>query len=130
MRVTIKRVPFKKVRPLRGAYKQAGLKLKNFKGTVWLGAYYKGRLVGVCAYRSTKRGILFKRDFVVADYRGKGIYRKLFEERMRRMKKLKPHRIYAYCNKNSLPYYLKQGFKRVGKRRHFTVVERQNPFGS
>lgn len=127
MDIDIEEVPFSEVLALKPAFAEAGLKLKNLKRTVWLVAKYGKELIGVCAYRRTRYGIKCKSDLVLEPYRKMGIYHRLFQERLKRITELRPDKVYAYCNKNSLPVYLKYGFVRKGKHRKYTYVESFKP---
>ncbi|MCA1011482.1 GNAT family N-acetyltransferase [Halobacillus halophilus] len=123
MDIVIEEVSFSEVLMLKPAYTEEGLKLRNFKRTVWIGAKYGKELVGACAYRRTRYGVKCKSDLVLKSYRKMGIYRQLFENRLKRIAELDPDKVYAYCNKNSLPVYSKYGFVRKGSLRKYTYVE-------
>jgi hypothetical protein len=124
MDIVIEEISFTDVLKLKPSFTIEGLKLKNLKRTVWLGAKYGKELVGVCAYRRTRYGVKCKSDLVLEPYRKMGVYRRLFKERLKRINELQPNKVYAYCNKNSLPVYMKYGFVRKGRLRKYTYVEK------
>lgn len=123
MHIDIEEVTFSEVLKLKPAFKEAGLKLKNFKRTVWIGAKHGNKLVGVCAFRRTRYGVKCRSDLVLEPYRRRGIYDLLFQERLKRITGIPTDKVYAYCNRNSLPVYLKYGFVRKGRLRKYTYVE-------
>lgn len=123
LEIVIEEISFNEVLVLKTAYVKEGMKLRNSRGTVWLSAKYNGEVVGVCAYRQKRYGILCKSDLVLKEYRGLGIYRQLFNERLKRVKRLNPNKIYAYCTRNSIHTYLKQGFVKKGRIKRITYVE-------
>ncbi|MGR9047525.1 GNAT family N-acetyltransferase [Halobacillus faecis] len=125
--IDIEEVTFSEVLKLESAFTEAGLKLKNLKRTVWIGARHGRELVGVCAYRRTRYGVKCKSDLVLEPYRKRGIYHRLFQERLKRITELRADKVYAYCNKNSLPVYLKNGFMKRGRLRKYTYVESHMP---
>ncbi len=57
----------------------------------------------------------FKADYVLPDYRGKGIGRALIAARLAEMKKLGVSQATAFCTPLSLPLYLAAGFKEVSR---------------
>ncbi|RNA67981.1 GNAT family N-acetyltransferase [Alteribacter keqinensis] len=129
MEIVIKRINYKTALILKNAYKAEGLKLRDFIGMSWLGAYDNTTLIGVVAYRRTKKGIVFKSDIVLKEYRGMGVYRKLFTERLKRIKKIKgtgSKRMYAYCTQSSLSLFLEYGFVKKRTVRRYTYVEYNN----
>lgn len=125
--ILIKEIPFEEVLSLKCAFKREHLKLRKTRKTVWLGAYYKGRLAGVCAFRRTKYGVKCKSDLVLEEFRGLRLYRRLFEKRLEHVLTLETDRVYAYCNRNSRPIYEKYGFTQKGRRKRYTCMEWKQP---
>ncbi|MDG5788817.1 UDP-N-acetylmuramoyl-tripeptide--D-alanyl-D-alanine ligase [Evansella sp. AB-P1] len=128
MDVKIEEVSFYEVSTLKSAYRKERMRLTSDEGAIWLGAKLHGELVGVCAYLPTRLGVMCKSDLVLEQYRGLGIYRKLFKERMNRLKPLNPKKIYAYCTPNSVQMFFRNGFKEKRKIYSITLVEMKYPF--
>ncbi len=123
----LKEISFREVLPLKEAFEKESLKLRKTRATIWLGAYCEGKLAGVCAFRRTKYGIKCKSDLVLKEFRGRGVYRRLFEERLKRVRSMDAEKLYAYCNTNSRPMYETYGFKRKGRLKRYTYMERKHP---
>ena len=71
--------------------------------------------------------ILFKNTFVLEEYRRKGIYRQLFEEKMKHVTLLQPSKIVAYCTLMSVQHCLNNGFQVVKRRKSIIHVEKKFP---
>ena len=80
-------------------------------------AQLDGLIIGFVGYSILKNKARFKSDFVHPEFRCKGIYSILFQERLKRVKNIK--QIDAFCTKFSLPKYLKNGF----------IIKKINNFG-
>ena len=66
--------------------------------------------------------IKFEDAFVHPDYRGKGIYRKLWDTRWKYVtKNFKGKRVIAYCKPITVKFYEEKGFEEVHK---ITLVEK------
>ena len=64
----------------------------------------------------------FEDAFVLPDYRGRGIYRKLWDTRWEYVNKnLKDMKIIAYCKPITVNFYQEKGFKEVHK---ITLMEK------
>tara|TARA_Y100000592_G_scaffold6908_1_gene9887 strand:+ start:4628 stop:4972 length:345 start_codon:yes stop_codon:yes gene_type:complete len=68
--------------------------------------------VGWCNMTFLPDNVLKYEDaFVHPDYRGKGIYKRLWEHRAKWVNDVYPnHKIIAYCKPSTLDFYKKQGF--------------------
>lgn len=90
----------------------------------YLGAYEDGKLVGVVGCQRLGNHLLrYKSAGVLKEYRGKGIYTLLWKERERRYNTGKDT-ITAFCTEQSLPMFLKHGFRRISERNGITFVKR------
>jgi hypothetical protein len=72
-----------------------------------------------------KTFVYYNTDFVRKEFRGKGIYIRLFEERDKYVATLNTNLIKAKCTPYSLSHYLKKGFEETGKRKSITYVEKR-----
>lgn len=81
----------------------------------YLLAEIDGQVIGFVGYTIEKDKARLKSDFVHPDYRGNGIYSALFNERIKRLDKVR--HLDAFCTPLSLPQYLKSGFiqKKINK---------------
>jgi len=103
-------------------YKETGQIFWNDFGKKWFVCINnKGKTIGVCAYVKTKKNIIFCSDYVLPEYRNRGIYDKLFEVRMKECPDLP---IKAVATKQSLGTFLRHGFVSRKVKGKFTVVER------
>lgn len=122
MKLRVEKTVFDKVIPLIRLGKKERVTFDNPSGSSWWIAIDDDidQVVGcVC---SVEKGNItrFKSDFVLREYRGKGVYKILFSERLLETKSLK---ITAFCTHFSLPTYLNNGFAPVSKNRDITFVE-------
>ncbi|MFE8699208.1 GNAT family N-acetyltransferase [Cytobacillus sp. FJAT-54145] len=129
MEVTIQKSKFDEIKPLIGPAYKEGLRIRETDGTVWFTAKVNGEVVGLvsCIVRERQRKAIFKRGFVLQDYRRKGIYNKLFEERLNYVKENQKIKVItALCTKESIHCFLKHGFKinRKHSRKYTSVLLR------
>ena len=62
-----------------------------------------------------KNLIKFADAYVISEYRGKGIYSKLWDKRFKYCQKHFPnHKIISYCKESVIDFYIKKGFKPSG----------------
>ncbi|MCP4749091.1 MAG: GNAT family N-acetyltransferase [Desulfobacteraceae bacterium] len=105
-------VAFDQVKILGKDIKRDGVTLANPPGAIWIGATDDDKIVGVvCIVINSKtKTARYKSDFVLKDYRKRGIYRKLFQlrESFVRMKGVKTAT--AFCSFMSINCYVKYGF--------------------
>ncbi|MDR2064847.1 MAG: GNAT family N-acetyltransferase [Prevotellaceae bacterium] len=77
----------------------------------WFIVFDNENLAGFSAIRQTQKDVEFTYDYVIPDYRQKGIHKKLISERIKWCKKNGIKHIKADCTNECLPHYLKAGFK-------------------
>ncbi|MDR1594633.1 MAG: GNAT family N-acetyltransferase [Prevotellaceae bacterium] len=82
-----------------------------------------GNLTGFSAIRQTKKHVEFTNDYVIPEYRKKGVHKKLLSERIKWCKKNNIDIIKADCTDECLPHYLKAGFKVVRELKKWHKVE-------
>jgi predicted GNAT family acetyltransferase len=79
----------------------------------WIALNSKDEAVGhIFMSIEPERRIKFLDAWVQEGYRGKGVFRKMWEIRWEYVKEnYKGHLVYAWCKNNSLPLLLEKGFK-------------------
>lgn len=95
--------------------------------TLQLFGYFEGRhLIGFVGVQHLGSTLKYRTDFVAPKHRGKGIYSQLFKYRDDYKNRNFPtNKIVALCTKQSLDYYLKNGFVIKHKyKNEITKVER------
>jgi len=86
------------------------------EGARFLGYFKKDECVGTAGWIVRGKRIELIGAIVAEDYRGQGIYRKLFQIRENLCWKLGCEYLYSYATRMSLPTFLKNGF--VEKKRY------------
>src|SRR5690606_36012511 len=78
----------------------------------WFGAYRDNTLLGCCCAMQCgdTSVVYFQRDFVFKEYRRKGVYSRLFKERMEYSIKQGYKHAVAMCNENSKKVFKQYGF--------------------
>lgn len=109
MECKTKIVKYKEVEQLK-CMKKEGVDIKDDHKTTYLGAFYDNKLVGVVGWRMLGNVLRYKTDFVLKEYRGKGIYSKLWKER-EDLCDGKNRTVTAFCTEKSISMYLSCGFK-------------------
>jgi len=87
---------------------ELGISITSNENCIWFVAVIDYSIVGFCCAEKRKDYYFFKHDFVLSEFRNKGIYSELFNKRIEHYSDC---RIKSTCNKNSLKTYLKNGFK-------------------
>lgn len=75
----------------------------------YLGAFIDGKLVGIVGWQEHPHYFYVCHDFVLPEYRGRGVYDSLFDIRMS-MIKGQGKDVVAHANFNSLNRFVKGGF--------------------
>lgn len=87
--------------------------LKYNPKTSYLGAFTdEGEIMGVVGWMKVGKNLRYKTDCVLPEYRGKGVYSRLWDEREFLCDKQAAVTT-AFCTKMSLGMYLAHGFKVV-----------------
>jgi GNAT superfamily N-acetyltransferase len=123
--LTVSRMAFEEIAPIVSYIKETRMRVRNNENTVWFGAKIGDELVGVVSCVLRKAYVYYNTDFVRKEYRNKGIYARLFEERDKYVLTLNRDLIKAKCTRNSLNHYLKNGFVATGNGRSLTPVEKR-----
>lgn len=108
-------------KPLHRYMRKSRVATSHTHNTKYIGAYIEDILVGVVGYFVNNGVARYKYSIVHPNYRGQGIYRKLFEYRD---SVVDCSVTTAYCTENSLPMFLKSGFMKVTEKRGITFVRR------
>lgn len=105
----IKICSFEDILPLKGrSAKHCGFQYGN--RAVYLGAFNDGEIIGCCGYIVKKGKIEFVNAVVKPEFRGIGVYSKLYSERKKLVDGI-PHSLeYAYCTRMSIGKYVSEGF--------------------
>lgn len=90
----------------------------------YIGAFHGQKCVGCVAYIEYANTVKLCSAFVLPEYRGRGIYKDLFDARLNQVSTLKKT-IVSFLTKNSLPLHLKYGAKivKVYKRNWKVIYE-------
>lgn len=110
----IRKVDYNFIKRFSALMKREQVDVKYYPTAKYLGGFIDGvKIAGWVGWQPMKNTdhIRFKTDYVMPDYRRKGIYRRLFDERMVQVLELKPKKLSAYCTEKSLPLFLTYGFE-------------------
>jgi hypothetical protein len=118
----IKIISLKDIEPLLLIAKKDGL-FFNKSTNIYFGYYLNGNLVGFCGLYTTKKTAILKNDFVLKDYRNKGIYKMLNEFRFNYINTLGFKYVEANVTKYSLDFHLKNGAEIVKKYKCCTKIK-------
>ena len=98
--------------------------LCNEPGRVWFLAFEGEILIGFVSYQESRTKIVFQNDYVFPEYRGKDIYKKLMDYRLRHIKdKNKPIEVVCNCLKIA-EAYAKYGFKEKKKTKNYIFMRK------
>ncbi len=123
--ITVARMTFEEIAPIVPFLIQGRMRVRNTENTIWFGAKLGDEIVGVVSCVLRRTYVYYNSDFVRKEYRKKGIYARLFEERDKFVLTLNSDLIKAKCTPNSLNHYLKNGFIATANGRSLTPVERR-----
>jgi hypothetical protein len=84
-------------------------------------AVLNNNVIGFCSAIKNKNKIVFSHDYVIYEYRKKGIYCKLFDMRYN---DFKYNNVYAVCTKNSINTFLRYGFNIQKITKNYTFVNK------
>lgn len=121
----VSRMSFEEIAPIVPYVLKARMRVRNTENTVWFGAKIGDEVVGVVTCVLRRAYVYYNTDFVRHEYRKKGIYTRLFEERDRYVLTLNRNLIKAKCTRNSLNHYLKNGFVATANGKSLTPVEKR-----
>lgn len=106
--------------------RELGTPITSDESTVWWVAVNEaGETVGFVTARRRKDVWEFRHDYVASAARGRGVYEQLFEARLREWLASEASMARATVNERSLPLYQRHGFKPVGQRGQYVVVQRE-----
>ena len=103
------------VAKLKSFAEKESVQMKPDEGkTKYIGGYNLHHIIGFVGWMVVGNKIRYKADYVFHNFRGKGIYTRMWKGRdevvLKYMKEHGIKEITAYCTKKSLPMYLKNGF--------------------
>jgi GNAT superfamily N-acetyltransferase len=125
LKIAAKRCDYEVIKPFKTQCSKERVTLDNPSGSVWIAAFNDDKVIGfVCLVVTKARSARFKSDYVLPEYRGRGIYGRLFALRMALCGRLGVKKATAFCTPLSLPTYVKNGFQRKSVRGDITFVER------
>lgn len=113
MRIEIKIINYTELRHLSKLFTAEQVAAKN-DTTIYMGLFNAGILIGFVGLLNIGEGkFRYKSDWVDSNFRGMGIYSKLWQYREKFVAENYPDEIQisAYCTEMSLPKYLSEGFK-------------------
>jgi hypothetical protein len=125
MEITISQMTFDEISPIVPYVLRGNMRVRNTENTIWFGARYGNEIVGIVSCVRKETFVYYNTDFVRKEFRGKGIYIRLFEERDKYVATLNTNLIKAKCTPYSVSHYLKNGFTETGKRKSITFVEKR-----
>jgi GNAT superfamily N-acetyltransferase len=123
--ITISQMTFDEISPIVPYVLRGNMRVRNTEKTIWFGARLGEEIVGIVSCVVKETFVYYNTDFVRKEYRGKGIYNRLFEERDKYVATLNTNLIKAKCTPYSVRHYLKNGFVETGKRKSLTYVEKR-----
>lgn len=121
--IEIRKARYDELKPLL-SLRAESVDIKHNPKTTYIGAFVDGRIVGVVGWMMNGKVLRYKTDGVLNEYRGMGIYSKLWNERERICHGMTKTTT-AFCTEKSLGKYLASGF-RVIRTGRITFVKRDN----
>lgn len=103
---------------LKEPSKELGYQIYSDINHTWYLAYYNDKLVAFCSAIKKTNHISFSHDYVLLEYRNKGIYNELFKARMNDFN----GGIKSVATDKSLNTFLKYGFKITKKTKNYTFL--------
>jgi hypothetical protein len=91
--------------------------------SVFYFAFLHENVIGFCSAKLTNKKIIFCHDYVINEYRNKGIYNKLFNMRLNDYVNKE---LYAVCTKKSISTFLRFGFCVIKKTNKYSFVTFKN----
>lgn len=101
--------------------REVGAPLWDEDGKAWVIALEGGHVAAFGAILSQKGHVRFTSDYVLPQWRSKGLHRRLIRERL---KATEGSPAIAVCSRDGLRAYLAEGFTPVRERGRFTEVRR------
>ena len=95
--------------------RELGLPLTSEEGYVWWAALDGEEVIGFAALKVGRRAVEFRHAYVLSQYRGRGIYGRLFAARLAYGRELR-RPLVATVNDHSLPVFLAHGFAVASRR--------------
>lgn len=106
--------------------RELGAPITSDETTVWwLAINETGETIGFVTARRRKDLWEFRHDYVTPTARGQGVYDQLFEARLWEWLASRTSVARATVNERSLPMYERHGFRPVGQRGQYVVVQRE-----
>lgn len=112
-RLQIRKCSFVEIRPLVKFGLKEHCSFANNENCEWIGAFWDGKACGCNCVMRMGNKYRIKSSFVLSDFRGQGIYNKMFEMAMGFIPD--GAQITAYCTKMSLNTFLRYGFKVISE---------------
>ena len=109
MDVEIRRVSPLELKPLYGLQKEK-VDFHVTPNTTYLGAFVDNKIVRCVAFAIIGSTLRYKTDGVLKEYRGNGIYSRLYDARELICKGIIKKRTTAFCTDKSIGMYLSRGF--------------------
>lgn len=92
------------------------------KDAQYWGWFEDGKIVATTSIQLFSNKAKFNNHFVLKEYRGRGIFKKLFSFSIKHVQRNGINKVEAACTDMSLPYYLKNGAKVTRKYKICTNV--------
>jgi len=108
--------------------KELGYPISSEEGQLWWIYQIENKLIGFCSAIIKKNEVHFCHDFVYTEFRNKGIYSKLFSERM--LFFIQSKKITAVATNMSVNTYLKNGFTILNKTKNYNTVTYEKTFSN
>lgn len=110
----------------RKVAKELGMPLWD-DDNIWIIAFNHDKVIGFCSFikhKSQSKATL-KSAYVLEEYRNKGVYDRLFKERLNVLKKMKIKHLVATTTEKSWSTHERYGFKHITNRGRYRVYEKE-----
>jgi GNAT superfamily N-acetyltransferase len=103
----------------KSVYEELGYPVYSDFNHTWYLLYDEGILIGFCAVVDKKNYTSFNHDYILPEYRNKGLYDTLFRARIEDIS----GKIKAVSTRKSINTFLRYGFEIKRKTKNYTFVE-------
>lgn len=106
----------------KDVYKELGYPIFSDVNHTWYLAYVDNYLIGFCSAVSKKNHVSFSHDYILKEYRGKGIYNDLFKFRLL---DTKSDLIKSVATNKSISTFKRFGFEVLKSTKNYTFIQKK-----